>query len=708
MEIIVAKNSGFCPGVKKAVDTAFSYAGKNACVYGELIHNDKVIEELKSKDIETINDLSEANDRTVLIRAHGVGEEFYKKADELNLKIVDLTCPFVIKIHEIVKIYYNKGYKIVILGKPDHPEVAGTNGWCCDTALITDNFDKIAKLPDKNLCIVAQTTFSNEKYEEISKKIKTLSDKKVEIFKTICYTTMVRQEEVKNLAGSVDAVIVIGGAKSSNTRKLYEIAAGYNPNVFLISDSSGLNKEKIKKYRKVGIVLGASTPESQLQEVIQTMENTEVNVTPEVNTTPETATETVEETAAKEVNEAKKYTMDEEMKKLEKKPRQFRIGQVITAKISSATDEGLAVYIPNTKKEIFVDKNELILDYKKEDYADKIDHEIRLMVTKLNPVVLSEKAMVNVLKEEAEIKEIESGKVFEAEVKEVNKGGLIAKYGSYNVFIPSSQIRIGYVKDLDKYIGKTLRLKAEKVETRRHQIVASQRVILEAEKAEREAIRKEKIEAFFNTIQLGDVVIGTPVRFAEFGAFVSVNGFDCLAHISDLSWTGCTNPADVLELNKEYEFKILKIDAEKQKVSIGYKQLQPRPWQLVEGKYHVGDVIHGKVVRIVSFGAFVEVEKGVDGLVHVSQISNKWLDNPLSALEVGQEVDAKILGIDLDKEKMTLSIKALLPEEPKKESAKSVSVKNERKDEEPELKEWRDNEGTGSISIAEIIGKTDK
>ncbi|MBO7187542.1 MAG: S1 RNA-binding domain-containing protein, partial [Clostridia bacterium] len=244
----------------------------------------------------------------------------------------------------------------------------------------------------------------------------------------------------------------------------------------------------------------------------------------------------------------------------------------------------------------------------------------------------------------------------------------------------------------------------EKVEMRRRQIVASQRVILEAEKAERDAIKAEKLEAFFNSIQVGDVVTGTPVRFAEFGAFVQVNGFDCLAHVSDLAWNGCSNPADVLELNKEYQFKILKIDADKQKVSIGYKQLQPKPWELVNEKYSVGDVINGKVVRIVSFGAFVEVEKGIDGLVHVSQISNKWLENPLTSLEVGQIVEAKIIAIDADKEKMNLSIKALLPEEPKPE--KKEVVEKVEVVEEPELKEWIDD-NTGSISIADLVGKLD-
>jgi len=391
------------------------------------------------------------------------------------------------------------------------------------------------------------------------------------------------------------------------------------------------------------------------------------------------------------------------MKKLDKKPENFKVGKILTVKISLAGDDGLHVYIPRTKAEILLDKDEMILPYNKADYADKLDTDIRVMVTSLKPVKLSEKAMVKILKEEADVKEIAEGKVFEATVTETNKGGLIAKYGNYQVFIPSSQIRIGFVKDLNKYVGNTLRLKAEKVEMRRRQIVASQRVILEAEKAERDAIKAEKLDAFFNSIEVGDVVTGTPVRFAEFGAFVQVNGFDCLAHVSDLSWSNCNNPAEVLELNKEYQFKVLKVDADKQKVSIGYKQLQPKPWELVEEKYKVGDVINGKVVRLVSFGAFVEVEKGIDGLVHVSQIANKRIQEPSEVLSVGQEVEAKIVAIDAEKEKMNLSIKALLPEEPKPE-VKKEKVEKEEVSAEPELKEWIDD-NTGSISIAEMMGK---
>ncbi|MBE5742997.1 MAG: S1 RNA-binding domain-containing protein, partial [Clostridiales bacterium] len=334
--------------------------------------------------------------------------------------------------------------------------------------------------------------------------------------------------------------------------------------------------------------------------------------------------------------------------------------------------------------------------------------------------VLSEKAIKAQKEEEEIVAKIKDGEVFTVTCTGSNKGGLVAKLGSYDVFIPSSQIRIGFVKDLEKYVGKQLRLKAEKVESngRRKQIVGSQRVILEAEKAERDAAKAAKEEAFFSSINEGDVVTGNVVRFAAFGAFVDVNGFDCLAHISDLSWTNAKTPADVLEIGKEYEFKVLKCDQETKKVSLGYKQLQPKPWQLAGDKYVIGETVKGKVVRIVSFGAFVEVEKGIDGLVHVSQISHEWLENPTSVLKVGEEVEAKILDMDVEKEKMTLSIKALTPapegvakpRREKKENAEEGEEKVERKprrekkidanDDEP--REWTEG-GLGGISLSDLL-----
>ena len=728
MLVIVGKNNGFCFGVRRAVKSAFSLSGERRFVLGEIIHNEEVNQKLKDFGVITVESVDDERLKSgdmLLIRTHGEPKETFDKLKDKGVNVIDCTCPFVSEIHSIVKKHRAAGYEIAIIGNKNHPEIVGINGWCDNSAYICENERDLEAISAEKLCIVVQTTFSEEKFDSIIKKFNRNKVKTVDIFKTICYTTTKRQKEADIISKRSDAVLVIGGENSNNTNRLFEICVSNCDNVFRIISPKDFDYEKIKNFNKVGIVLGASTPEEQFQEVMSYMANiTEETITTETVESVETAAPKAEaaepavsvEENIKESDAATpvKSEMEAAFDKI-KPTKDLRIGQIVKAKISSATDAGLTLSVSNAKVDNFeLPKEELLNEnYNKEDYKDKIGEVIRVMVIGKKPLKFSEKKMEGVLKEEAEIEEIRNGKLFEAEITGTNKGGLVGKFGSYGVFVPSSQIRIGFVKDLEKYVGKTLRLKAEKVESRgpRRQIVGSQRVILEEEKAERDAIRAEKEAEFFANVQEGDVVLGKPVRFAAFGAFVSVNGFDCLAHISDLSWTGCKECSDVLELGKEYEFKILKIDEENKKVSIGYKQLQPKPWDSVLERYAVGDVITGKVVRIVSFGAFVEVEKGIDGLVHVSQISNEWLENPVTALQVGQEITAKILDINVEKEKMTLSIKALLPETPKPEKETEGKGKKGAKkvaeDEEPELHEWKDDAGSGA-SIADILNNSDK
>ena len=691
MEILVAKSGGFCQGVKRAVDTAMSISPENTYIYGEIIHNPQVVKQITDRGIQTVERLEDVpNGATLIIRSHGVGKSVYEECESRKIKIVDCTCEFVRRTQRIVDEQSKIGNAIVIVGERSHPEVVGLKGWCSDEAYIfSSEEDDFSVLPEKKCCIVAQTTYSKEKFEKIIKNLNDKRRKTVEIFQTICYTTIGRQNEASQLASQCDAMLVIGGLNSSNTNKLYDICAKRCANVYRLEHSDDLDYKTIKGFKKVGIVSGASTPNAQTQEVLLKMEM---------------------ETEAK-------ATMAEVVANMDSQPR-FKKGQLITATISSADDSGVAVLLPLAKKEIILDKDEVDCEvYNKEDFAGKIGDEIELMVVSINPVKLSQKMIAKLKEEEAMLADIKEGKEFSVECTGFNKGGLTSELGSYTVFVPAREIRSGYVKELDKYVGKKLRLKLIEIKTeRRKEIIASQRVIIEAEKAAKEAAKAAKEAEFFASIHVDDVVEGKVERVTAFGAFVSVNGFDCLAHISDLSWTGVKAVTDVLEIGKKYEFKVLKIDEEAKKVSIGYKQLQPQPWDLAAEKYAEGDVIHGKVVRIVPFGAFVEVEKGIDGLVHVSQISHEFLENPTTALTIGEEIDAKILKLDCAEKKMTLSIKALEPKPenverkpraPKADAEGEVKEKV-RKPRAPkpvdEVTEWNEG-GLGGVTIADLLNK---
>ncbi len=690
MEFIVAKSGGFCHGVKKAVDTALSISPENTYIYGEIIHNPDVVKTIERRGIKMVDAFDEVPcGATLIIRSHGVGKKIFQLCKERSIKVVDCTCAFVRRTQTIVDEQYRKGKTVVIVGEKTHPEVIGVNGWCEDSAYVFSSEEEdFSVLREKECVVVAQTTYSDEKFEKIIKTLKNICEKTVEIFKTICYTTIERQNEADELSRQCDAVLVIGGLNSSNTNKLYDICAKNCSNVFRLSSAAELEYKTIKRFKKVGIVTGASTPNAETQEVLLKMEKTE----------------------------AKATSMEEVVANMDNQPK-FKKGQLITATISSADDSGVAVLLPLAKKEIILDKDEVDCEaYNKDDFNARLGEEIELMVVAINPVKLSQKMIKQIKEEEAAIAEIQAGKEFEVVCTGFNKGGLTAELGSYVVFVPAREIRSGYVKELDKYVGKKLRLKLIEIKTeRRKEIIASQRVIIEEERAAKEAAKAAKEAEFFASIHVDDIVEGKVERVTSFGAFVSVNGFDCLAHISDLSWTGVKAVADVLEIGKKYEFKVLKIDAEAKKVSIGYKQLQAQPWDLAAEKYAEGDVIHGKVVRIVPFGAFVEVEKGIDGLVHVSQISHEFLENPTSALTIGQEIDAKILKLECGEKKMTLSIKALEPKpenvERKPRAAKAEDGEGKEKVRKPrapkaeeEVTEW--NEGSlGGVSIADLLSK---
>lgn len=661
MKIIKAKNGGFCFGVKSAVDAVKRNAGEHTYTLGDVIHNERVTTELRALGVKTVDSVDEIHDdeATVVIRSHGAPPEVYDEIARRGYKLIDATCPFVKKIHELVRAHHEDGYKIVIIGNADHPEVKGINGWCGFEATIADeNFDFSSLDADVKTCFVEQTTFSTEKYLQILKKIQKDRFKTVEIFDTICYTTVSRQNEAKKLSGICDKIIVVGSPNSSNTRKLIEIADSGRAQAFGVSGAAEVNSLNFCADDTVGVIGGASAPEESIMEVIKYMSQ-----------------------------EFTKAVNEEFLKGVEDSFVSYKEGKRVTGKVISADADGIKVEIGG-KNDGFIPATEVNMDgsYNPDDYkaGDELEVRIGKKDAGTGCILLSKKAVDEIKEADKIIDTIRNGEYFEIKIDKNVEKGLTARLGTYNIFIPASQVEERFVRDLAKYVGKKLVVTALEIDDAKHKIVASHRKVAEAE-------RKAKEDIFWANVVPNMIVSGVVKRTTAFGAFVSVDGFDCLAHIVDLSWTHIKNVEEVLTVGQSYEFVVLSADREKNRVSLGYKQLQPHPFVACMEKHPVGSVTKGKVVSIVPFGVFVEIEPHIEGLVHVSEVAHTFVKDINEVVKVGDEVEVKVLNYDEANRKINLSIKACLPEEEKPAHTEDEGEKKSRK---PRAKqEKRDDEG---------------
>jgi len=699
MTVTVAKHAGFCKGVKSAVEKALSLAKERGKIYtlGELVHNELVTEYLQSNGVDCINpdqidELEKGT--TVLIRAHGVPPEIESRLIEKGLIVEDATCPVVKKNQLLAKERRELGGEIIIVGDESHDEVKGLLGYCGENAKVVrdpnpDDFQ------GKNVSILFQTTVTEQKFKKISEIVENFQkngNKTLVVFNTICYNTVVRQNEVRALAENSDAILILGSRTSANTKRLFEAAKEVNGNVFFAETADEVRSyaSKLKDFQNVSIAAGASTPPWLIWEVNKLMSETQNN------TANAAETEVKQEATLQEqkVADSKEpSTMAELMgqAKAEKAYVFYKPGKVIECTVINAVENGIYVGIGG-KKDGLIEKAEVSVDgnYNPADFKAGDTFKASILSVGKDFVLLSKKSVDIRNAEEQEAEKALAAGEFSLKMTEVTKGGLRGKLGSYTIFVPASQIKIGFVKNLEDYKDKTLRLvllpdkqkapeepKAENAENaenaevaepvenneaaenveakpkkRSRYLFASQRVILEREK-------KEKEDKFWDNIHVNDIVTGKVKRFTQFGAFVNVDGFDCLAHISELSWNRINDPSTVLTIGDVKDFVVLKLDREHGRISLGYKQLQKKPYEIAAEKYPVGTVVKGKVERIFPYGAFVSLEDGIDGLVHVSQISHNWIKDANEALTVGQEVEAKIIGFE--DTRITLSIKDLLP-----------------------------------------------
>ncbi|MDD4290733.1 MAG: S1 RNA-binding domain-containing protein [Clostridia bacterium] len=395
----------------------------------------------------------------------------------------------------------------------------------------------------------------------------------------------------------------------------------------------------------------------------EAMENNEsVLNTEDVNeSVPEATEESVDTTekAVDEVTEEKDESdgsiFAEAVEKMPKKYIPLRVGQKIKGTVTHIAEDGVSVSI-GSKRDGFIPNADLSLDpdYQSVKDAMKIGDTIDVMTLSTEKqVLLSAKKIAEIRLADAQVDEIKEGAEFSVQVQRAVKGGLISKLGSFIVFVPASQIRNGFVKNLDQYVDKKLRLVALDVDLSKKKIVGSQKELMNREK-------KAKEDYFWNNIEVGEIVEGRVLRFAPFGAFVNVRGYDCLAHLSDLSWLPIKEPSEVLELQKTYNFLVLKLDREANRVSIGYKQLQKHPWELAAEKFQVGTVCEGKVARLTTYGAFIELDKGIDGLLHISNVSWDWISDLGKILTVGETISVQVMEFDAENKRITLSRKATI------------------------------------------------
>ena len=672
MEIIKAEHSGFCFGVDRAINLAFTEAEKrcisendSSCpaaakpggrllTCGHLIHNHAVVARLESLGVKMIESLSEAEEGdTVIVRSHGEPREFYEEAAARGIELIDTTCVFVKKIHDIVKEAHENGRPVIVIGDRDHQEVKATTGWCGYEAVVIGNAEEAAGYAEEHTCcidsadaphaeesdamvpvIVCQTTIK----AELMQSILDVFDKagmKYDIRRTICNATRDRQESCRQLARQVDMMVVIGDRHSSNSRKLYEIAKNNCKKAIFVENANDYLLKQASKSNKIGFIAGASTPEWIIKEVISSMSE---NVTKNMEQNP----------------------MMDFMDDIEKSLRLPKPGDVIDGKVDQVMDDAVIVNM-GCKKDGILRADEVVLEEgQKLSDVFKEGDDIQAKVIKSDEgeggILLSKKRLVAVenyteLEEAMENKDVINVKL----VRAVN-GGVIAAYKEITGFIPMSQLSDRYVENADEFLGQNVDVRVIRVDTKRNRAVFSRKTVLVEEK-------RKAVAEIWSNLNVGDVVEGKVMRFTDYGAFVDIGGVDGLLHISEISWGKLKHPEEVLKIGDIINVKILSLNEEKGKISLGLKQTQPEPWTLVGDKYQVGDVLDGKVVQTKEYGAFVELEAGLDGLVHISEIANKRVENVSDELKVGETVKVKIMEIDPEKRRISLSIKAALPEE---------------------------------------------
>ncbi len=634
MQIILAKTAGFCFGVNRAVKLTYELLeqGRPVATLGPLIHNPQVVEDLESKGAITCDSVDDVPDGyEVVIRSHGVGQSVYDKISTRRLAYHDATCPFVTKIHKIAARAGAEGAMLLVAGDAKHPEVQGIVGHTTGKVEVFANLAELEKLlpeltQQKSIFAVAQTTFNVQSWETCKEFLKNQCTN-AKIFDTICNATWARQQEADDLSQKCDHMVVIGGHHSSNTQKLLQVAARHTKAIN-VETADELDKDWLNGARIVGVTAGASTPSSIIEEVLNCM--------------------------SEEIRDDMSF--EEMLAASEAKP--LYAGKIVKAKVISVSPTECVVGIDGSKHTGIVKLSEMSHDpnAKMEDLV-KVDDELDLVVVKTNDqegVDTLSRVRFEAQKGMKDVSEAaENGTVMEGDVMEANKGGVVVNVKGVRVFVPRSQATMRRDEDYTKLVGQHVKLVITECAGRK--IVGSiNKVTAEENKAKR--------DEFWKNVEVDKQYTGVVKSLTSYGAFVDIGGVDGLCHISELSWNNIKHPSEVVSVGDTIEVYVKSYDPENQKVSLGYKKEEDNPWEKLKNEYPIGSEFEAPVVSITKFGAFVRILPGIDGLVHISEISNERVNKVSDVLKVGDMVKVKLINVDFDRKRISLSMKACLDE----------------------------------------------
>ena len=692
-KLCVSESAGFCFGVSRSVklaEEALKNSSKPCFCLGELIHNDSVVLKLQEEGLKVVSSAQQVpSGAKVIIRSHGVAKQEYDLLDKKNCEIVDATCPKVLKIHKIVSAAAGNGRLPIIIGTKNHPEVAAICGWCDNSEVFADadEFEQWLKI-DKDRCnipltVVFQTTQTQNNLEDI-KKILKKECTNCEFFDTICSATSIRQFDAAALSKKCGAMVVIGARHSANSVHLAEICSEHCANVQFISSADELNLAALDGIQTIGITAGASTPAWIIKEVKQTM-------TDELKIEETTAAEEQVKDTAPEAEMTFDQMLEESIKTIYNGDTVKGIVDAITpTEISVDLGTKHSGYIPVSE---FTDDTDVSIDQ-----LIKIGDTIEACVVRVNDVegtVMLSKKRLDAIKSWSVVEEAaENGAILEGTVTEDNKGGIVVSIKGIRVFVPASQTGLSKGAEMNELLKKKVRLKITEVNRGRRRVVGSIRAVQREE-------RRELSEKIWNEIEIGKRYDGVVKSLTGYGVFVDIGGIDGMIHVSELSWSRIKQPSDVMSVGDKVNVYVISFDKENHKISLGYKDPDGNPWDKFMSTYNVGDVANVKVVKLMPFGAFAEVMPGVDGLIHISQISTRRIGKPDEVLSVGETVDAKITAIDTDKQKISLSIRALIEPERAPEAEESAPAVSGTEDNAVVYEVSTTGEATGTAPEAE-------